>query len=722
MSVFNADWLLAQGDEIQAVHFEDIRRLIYLLEIPNAGKITYDDVDSEDWAATYTSSETTRDPGYTIEFTKGSITDIFVLNTQATDAALGSHPPLKANGSGLDSWWNLGTNLNRYEDSDKCAGRDDLGDSIFHQRYIIRWYDSESTSATCKAYEWLPEQLGKQRQEPAIKDGGGITRQTKFLELAKLHLTYSLGMLYTNDFLNFPTEISLNPQGDPVGTTYSGGYSNINTKIRSSYQDQVQYVIMINGQYRFPVDDDFISMYEEYNGAGTYNCETDPNVPIWSRTDDTNPSTNIGIWGWFFQCNGSPFEKCLKRIGHFDWYWDTHAPHRPGWLEAKRDALGEGPDPDVVLPWPEGCWRRTWKWSFGGYNADLIWYPGSGNPPDYHPTKLCISPDTYDAMVAAGGGQIAHYQSVGTGSTCEPTVNLTEGQEATIAKHHDPAQIKNGTKQFEIRAEMVNDMWYALNEIKRVDAAWPYSIAAYSKHQGMGSCSPQGCSFSNVQTSASTASCMITCINASDNSPVSKSGFNPYGYLNGEIVVSNRDEVGPPSLWTIYGDSGSIKRTFGISLTYLNNDSPYVMEDTTLELRIAYKDHECYQTDSDPPDGYASWTLHDTCLFLFRGAGIGAACDDAGNTHYKTVHLSTPSQGDTMWYWAQFKTDWPSDWMTFTPSYDPEPAYHSRQRWSLYTEVQILPPVPIQGVAIVNWAGYDSDIFADTGKNFKTAV
>lgn len=112
-----------------------------------------------------------------------------------------------------------------------------------------------------------------------------------------------------------------------------------------------------------------------------------------------------------FYCNSSAFEKVLKNIGHYDWYWDTNA-EVPWWMyqryyylmtEELVDPGGQGFMQDALQRWPKprGCWRRIWRYTqnwdktrnqksrFGkeinidGKMVSMMWPGELGNPPGY---------------------------------------------------------------------------------------------------------------------------------------------------------------------------------------------------------------------------------------------------------------------------------------------------------------------------------------------------
>lgn len=122
---------------------------------------------------------------------------------------------------------------------------------------------------------------------------------------------------------------------------------------------------------------------------------------------------------YLHRCNSSAFEKVLKDIGKYDWYWDPNGTV-PWWmyqnhyyyltLEMAEPGVGYGPLAFTKHPLPRGCWRRIWRYTqswderrdpntgefirtqksrFGkeididGKQVSMMWPGEYGNPPGY---------------------------------------------------------------------------------------------------------------------------------------------------------------------------------------------------------------------------------------------------------------------------------------------------------------------------------------------------
>lgn len=120
---------------------------------------------------------------------------------------------------------------------------------------------------------------------------------------------------------------------------------------------------------------------------------------------------------YLFNCNSSAFEKVLKDIGHYDWYWDDRGkggfPEDPWWLYQKHYywMTMHKSDPNAGhnitamkrYPLPSGCWRRVWRhtmcWDddrdvgqkarlgkiidIDGEKVSMMWPGDLGPPPGY---------------------------------------------------------------------------------------------------------------------------------------------------------------------------------------------------------------------------------------------------------------------------------------------------------------------------------------------------
>jgi len=68
-------------------------------------------------------------------------------------------------------------------------------------------------------------------------------------------------------------------------------------------------------------------------------------------------------------CNASAFEKALELTGDYDWYLDLKFPPDPDMYKLTNRPL-----------WRKGAWRKTWKYSFG-CPLGLMWPQEKGDPP-----------------------------------------------------------------------------------------------------------------------------------------------------------------------------------------------------------------------------------------------------------------------------------------------------------------------------------------------------
>lgn len=199
-----------------------------------------------------------------------------------------------------------------------------------------------------------------------------------------------------------------------------------------------------------------------------------------------------------FYCNSSAFEKVLKIIGKYDWYWDDKFPAVDWWMYQKHYYLmtlhladpDAGHEQEALKRWPKprGCWRRIWRhtqnWDkarnqkgrFGkeinidGKMVAMMWPGEMGTPPGYDqqfvPSKALleyrglnpafnfddltyqqiISEAQYNAMDATTFDSWplfkAHYTTIDVEELFRQAYKNSIWPERRIAERHDP-QVTN---------------------------------------------------------------------------------------------------------------------------------------------------------------------------------------------------------------------------------------------------------------------------------------
>lgn len=316
-------------------------------------------------------------------------------------------------------------------------------------------------------------------------------------------------------------------KGDPVGSMQIGP-DRIDPKYNQALQDRVIHCIERNYQYLKAVDDEwkqsfnFSSTYgqnidpdydngcccvenyrETYRGTWTYSpsgwyykgeivyhnfywyrCiqdqyadgaddapDTAGGEDYWAKPRhqpdyiDSDP-IYIQFASYLFNCNCSAFEKVLKCIGNYDWYWAEEKeyqfderyeerPAMPWWLYQKYYYLmtlhradpdaGWGKKAEERWPLPVGCWRKVWRYTMcwdhdrevgqkgrlgkvidiDGEKVSMMWPGDLGPPPGYDSIEvftgelngyhyntrqlaLIISQDKYDKMERPAGDETAY--------------------------------------------------------------------------------------------------------------------------------------------------------------------------------------------------------------------------------------------------------------------------------------------------------------------------
>ena len=129
-------------------------------------------------------------------------------------------------------------------------------------------------------------------------------------------------------------------------------------------------------------------------------------VPDYFKTDPVY----VQLSDYLHHCNSSAFEKVLKDIGYYDWYWDPNAAV-PWWMYQKHYYLmtlhladpeaGWDEMAEQRYPIPRGCWRRIWRYTMSwdesrsqksrygkeieidGKQVSMMWPGELGDPPGY---------------------------------------------------------------------------------------------------------------------------------------------------------------------------------------------------------------------------------------------------------------------------------------------------------------------------------------------------
>jgi hypothetical protein len=314
--------------------------------------------------------------------------------------------------------------------------------------------------------------------------------------------------IHSNDISKVSEYVHVN--GDPVGSTQVGP-SEIDPKFNQSYQDRIIHCIENNYSYLREVDSEWKESFNHWSTFGhTWDYDHDSGCvniedykqtyrgtwwyPIiyskgdivyhnlyWYRciqahtsTVGTAPDLSGGEDYWrkprhqpdwisgdpiyvqfaslLFNCNSSAYEKVLKDVGEYDWWWCDRSvgefPAVPWWLY-QQHYLGmtiHQADPDAGhnlttmkrYPLSSGCWRKVWRYTMSwnhdrdegqkarlgkiididGEKVSMMWPGELGLPPgydeieayygwfggffyDYRFSATVITREIYDNMEAA---------------------------------------------------------------------------------------------------------------------------------------------------------------------------------------------------------------------------------------------------------------------------------------------------------------------------------
>jgi len=544
-----ANWPAKKMDEVLHPFFEDIRKLIFLLENPAAGNfdiyrffgksldgnITYVPYDEQNWAgswAGYAPPNLAKPGEITVVYKDHTgAEDIYVNWIEMSEAGLENHPPIQSDNTLDKRYWRLTTNPNYYCHYNHNAGKpkikadgryfvihhaekSELG-QVVYEAYDYRDY----------AYKWLPRHTHPERQVAPVKYKSGIVKQRRDpalygVEKKHKYITQNLGTQWPRDYADVYRRLTeyvkefTEPRDEAVELAKQFAHD---AKMCEAYQDRAIRTIEHEQQYLAKVDQTYIDAWTrrqgtEYNSgteyfSGTEQWATPASIvyPPGGGAEGTrylcikrntgNPPPNPTYWttpayrpdlciyqpvydapgvdvagklygARFFCCNGSAFEKVLKEVGHYDWWWDSACPFVPRVLTDLREVY-----PPAEWPLPCGCWRRTWRHSMGRVGA-LMWPGESGEPPEYYPAHWSVTQAVYDAA-----NNPTNYRVVNN----PPDFTLTEEQEEALKKRHDPRAVStakvNGATiiepHYELHHDLVNDIYDALKELKLIDWTYP---------------------------------------------------------------------------------------------------------------------------------------------------------------------------------------------------------------------------------------------------------
>jgi len=416
-----SDKPIVKGDERTYHLFEDIRKLMALIENPKMGAIdierqygtkvgeNYIPYDSDNWVGLWDGyAVDPANPGEVMVLYKDASNeeDIYVNFVEMTEVNLDAHPPIKGDGQLDSTYWKLAVNPNIYSHYNYNAGKPSIGAS---GRYIVIYHAASETcelsayTSILKAHKWLPRHTHPYRQVAPLEDESVITQrrnpQLFGVEIKDEHITQSIGTAWDRSKRTVGHEPCKRPRrlseyvleagepNDPASDCESSGQCAEDPKMNEAYQDRVIFTIEQYGSlFLKEVDANFITAWEADNES--YDPANNINHPVYARLDDK-----------YWHCNVSAFELVLREIGNFDWWWDTSHP-AVSW-----ELYDNNQDDPGSWPLPRGCWRRTWKHSMGRVGVGTkMWPQESGDPPGYSESKFIVTQAVYDDIPVENRG------------------------------------------------------------------------------------------------------------------------------------------------------------------------------------------------------------------------------------------------------------------------------------------------------------------------------
>jgi len=389
VDVYTADkWPLKKGDEIESLHWNELRRHMWLAEHPYAGNIDvtiqygkwvgsasehkYVPYDYGNWATSW-ESETPYHYGWPIVLFKWGSgddqIDLFIWNSLGSKDVLKANPPV-IGGQVLNPRWYLFPNPNKYAHWNKNAGRPDIGAD---GRYIISQHGYEAPPAgvgwmfgTWKAYQELPIHVDPFTQIPRVKDIRGDRERHFPVEYHKEDTTTMLDTAHIRSFSDgsigvpatywphtvIPNKIDeyIRKDGDPLDSMQVGDdYREF--KFNSSYLDRIHHLIAQRYFYKVKVDDFFKKAWRRWCFYGPN--DMDPGYDAGCANPMYNYVWGRGSWGeyvtplWLTYYIGDAvyhdnwFWRCIKDTGgtvepgvHADWedYWVKEDLYQPDFV------------------------------------------------------------------------------------------------------------------------------------------------------------------------------------------------------------------------------------------------------------------------------------------------------------------------------------------------------------------------------------------------------
>lgn len=359
------DWPVAKGMEIQSAHFEDLRKLAWLIEHPCAGNIDllsnygkwvgdatthrYIEYDQNNWPSW--------NPGAIYHYGSPVVlyrwgpgegqVDLFVLNAELRGDVLNNNPPVIA--GVLNSYWLLTVDPNKYSHWNANAGRPDIGASA---RWIIVQHGQDSETkewwfGRWEAWRELPQHTDKFEQVPYTKNGSTTEPRSRPVEQDRDHISHLLKTQTGRSFKD--GSVGVDPitywvhkdvpnmyseyaavGGEPAGSLQEGpDYTD--QKMNAAFQDRVQHLIERNYKYLWQVDDFWKQNWQYWQVFGM-EMDTDHDGGLVNGVYDYAGNYR-GTWG-----EGINYVKGETVYHNGYWYrciynhysWASTAPDLPG--------------------------------------------------------------------------------------------------------------------------------------------------------------------------------------------------------------------------------------------------------------------------------------------------------------------------------------------------------------------------------------------------------
>jgi hypothetical protein len=284
------------------------------------------------------------------------------------------------------------------------------------------------------------------------------------------------GVFYGNQYANTRNQPQDNaPSVDGVDWT-------LNSKCGDALQPKIELILSYGG-FRLLADATYEANFKIFNSWAERESPLSPSDAV-----DTDPSWNQypnvedELWGE----NESGFELLLKKRGSYDWYFDTAFPYIPSqfgyWAAKTEHGQNGGSPPDFGLP--EGSsWKKEWGCTSDAANPLIgtwrrTWHNSLGRVSPFMRSGGMGEPthrkDTWAHATRIPTYGVADDRWYGARTNQMPILSDFDNQDASITKISDYEFTVSGDKTADLK------IGWMIHLCDTTDAALEYVLPAYA--------------------------------------------------------------------------------------------------------------------------------------------------------------------------------------------------------------------------------------------------